>query len=54
LNDLWPDSLDVAELMIEYGDGLEFTIPEEAYRTMRSVEDAVEYIDAHLRQLKQS
>ena len=45
VDDLKADSLDVVELVMEFEDEFEITIPDEDYDKIRSVGDAVKYIE---------
>lgn len=44
VDDLKADSLDVVELVMEFEDEFEITIPDDDYEKIRTVGDAVEYI----------
>jgi acyl carrier protein len=44
VDDLKADSLDVVELVMEFEDEFEVTIPDEDYEKIRTVGDAVKYI----------
>ncbi len=44
VDDLKADSLDVVELVMEFEDEFEVTIPDEDYEKIRTVGDAVRYI----------
>ena len=46
VDDLKADSLDVVELVMEFEDEFEVTIPDEDYEKIQTVGDAVDYIDA--------
>lgn len=48
--DLEADSLDVVEMLMLLEEKYEITIPEEAAEEMKTVGDAVEYIEARLRE----
>lgn len=43
-DDLKADSLDVVELVMEFEDEFEVTIPDEDYEKIRTVGDAIKYI----------
>ncbi len=43
--DLKADSLDVVELVMEFEDEFEITIPDDDYEKIRTVGDAIDYID---------
>lgn len=43
--DLKADSLDVVELVMEFEDEFEITIPDDDYEKIRSVGDAINYIE---------
>ena len=45
VDDLKADSLDVVELVMEFEDEFEITIPDEDYEKIRTVGDAVTYIE---------
>lgn len=44
VDDLKADSLDVVELVMEFEDEFEITIPDEDYDKIRTVGDAIDYI----------
>ncbi|HUG90653.1 MAG TPA: acyl carrier protein [Planctomycetaceae bacterium] len=44
VDDLKADSLDVVELVMEFEDEFEITIPDEDYEKIRTVGDAIDYI----------
>ena len=44
VDDLKADSLDVVELVMEFEDEFNITIPDDDYEKIRTVGDAVEYI----------
>jgi acyl carrier protein len=44
IDDLKADSLDVVELVMEFEDEFEITIPDDDYEKIRTVGDAVDYI----------
>jgi acyl carrier protein len=46
VDDLKADSLDVVELVMEFEDEFEITIPDDDYEKIRTVGDAVDYIEA--------
>lgn len=46
VDDLKADSLDVVELVMRFEDTFGVTIPDEDYEKIRTVGDAVEYIEA--------
>ena len=46
VDDLKADSLDVVELVMEFEDEFEVTIPDEDYEKIQTVGDAIDYIDA--------
>jgi len=48
--DLEADSLDVVEMLMLLEEKYEITIPEEAAEEMKTVGEAVEYIEARLRE----
>lgn len=45
VDDLKADSLDVVELVMEFEDEFEVTIPDEDYEKIRTVGDAINYIE---------
>jgi acyl carrier protein len=45
VDDLKADSLDVVELVMEFEDEFEINIPDDDYDKIRTVGDAVDYID---------
>lgn len=45
VDDLKADSLDVVELVMEFEDEFEITIPDDDYEKIRTVGDAIEYIE---------
>ena len=45
VDDLKADSLDVVELVMEFEDQFEVTIPDDDYEKIRTVGDAVTYIE---------
>ena len=45
VDDLKADSLDVVELVMEFEDEFEITIPDDDYEKIRTVSDAVKYIE---------
>ncbi len=45
VDDLKADSLDVVELVMEFEDEFDITIPDDDYEKIRTVGDAIEYID---------
>jgi acyl carrier protein len=45
VDDLKADSLDVVELVMEFEDEFEITIPDDDYDKIRTVGDAITYID---------
>lgn len=45
VDDLKADSLDVVELVMEFEDNFEVTIPDEDYEKIRTVGDAITYIE---------
>ena len=45
VDDLKADSLDVVELVIEFEDEFEVTIPDDDYEKIKTVGDAISYID---------
>ena len=45
VDDLKADSLDVVELVMEFEDEFEITIPDDDYDKIRTVGDAIKYIE---------
>ncbi len=45
--DLKADSLDVVELVMEFEDEFKVTIPDEDYPKIKTVGDAIDYIQSH-------
>lgn len=45
VDDLKADSLDVVELVMEFEDEFEVTIPDDDYEKIRTVGDAIDYIE---------
>ncbi len=45
VDDLKADSLDVVELVMEFEDEFEITIPEDDYEKIRTVGNAIDYIE---------
>jgi len=45
VEDLKADSLDVVELVMEFEDEFDITIPDDDYEKIRTVGDAIEYIE---------
>lgn len=45
VDDLKADSLDVVELVMEFEDEFSITIPDEDYEKIRTVGDAIDYIN---------
>jgi acyl carrier protein len=45
VDDLKADSLDVVELVMEFEDAFEVTIPDEDYEKIKTVGDAITYIE---------
>ena len=48
VDDLKADSLDVVELVMEFEDAFEVTIPDDDYEKIRTVGDAVDYIEERI------
>ncbi len=49
-DDLEADSLDIVEMLMLLEEKFDMTIPEEAAEEMKTVKDAVEYIEAKLQE----
>jgi acyl carrier protein len=47
VNDLNADSLDIVELVMEFEDNFEMSIPDEEAEKIRTVGQAIDYITAH-------
>lgn len=47
VNDLNADSLDIVELVMEFEDNFEMSIPDEEAEKIRTVGQAIDYIVAH-------
>ncbi|TWF91363.1 acyl carrier protein [Kitasatospora viridis] len=47
VDDLGADSLDTVELVMAFEEGFDIEIPDEDAEKIRTVRDAVEYIDKH-------
>ena len=47
VNDLGADSLDTVELVMEFEEEFDITIPDEEAEKIQTVGQAIEYIDAH-------
>ena len=47
INDLGADSLDTVELVMEFEDAFDMNIPDEDAEKIRTVGDAVKYIEEH-------
>ena len=47
-NDLGADSLDTVELIMEFEKKFSITIPDTDSENIQTVEDAIEYIEAHI------
>ena len=47
INDLGADSLDTEELIMEFEDAFDMNIPDEEAEKIRTVGDAVKYIEEH-------
>jgi acyl carrier protein len=48
-NDLGADSLDMVELVMDFEKGFNFQIPEQEYENIKTVGDAVKYIQANVK-----
>ena len=46
--DLGADSLDTVELVMDLEEEFNITIPEEDQEKLRTVQDAIDYLDSHL------
>ena len=49
VDDLGADSLDIIELVMTFEEAFGIEIPDEAAEKIRTVQDAVEYVDAHIK-----
>ena len=47
-DDLGADSLDTVELVMDFEEVFNITIPEEDQEKLRTVHDAIEYLESHL------
>jgi len=47
IEDLKADSLDIVELVMEFEEEFDVTIPDEDYEKIRTVGDAIDYIEEH-------
>jgi acyl carrier protein len=47
VDDLGADSLDQVELVMAFEEGFDLEIPDEAAEKIRTVQDAIEYIEKH-------
>ena len=47
VDDLGADSLDQVELVMAFEEGFDLEIPDEAAEKIRTVQDAIDYIDRH-------
>jgi len=48
VNDLGADSLDTVELVMEFEDEFDISIPDEDAERIQTVGQAIEYVEAHL------
>ena len=48
-NDLGADSLDMVELVMDFEKGFNFQIPEQEYENIKTVGDAVKYIQTNVK-----
>jgi len=48
VNDLGADSLDTVELVMEFEDEFDISIPDEDAEKIQTVGQAIDYVDAHL------
>lgn len=48
INDLGADSLDIVDLVMSIEDEFEVEVPDEAVESMKTVDDAVKYIEDHM------
>jgi acyl carrier protein len=48
VKDLWVDSLDTVELVMEFEDEFDINIPDEDTEKIETVGQAIEYIEKHL------
>jgi acyl carrier protein len=54
VDDLGADSLDTVELVMAFEEAFDIEIPDEDAEKIRTVKDAVEYINAHAKGSKQA
>ena len=47
INDLGADSLDIVELVMEFEEAFDMSIPDEDAEKIRTVGDAIKYIEEH-------
>ncbi|MDR4508410.1 MAG: acyl carrier protein [Candidatus Brocadiaceae bacterium] len=47
INDMGADSLDTVELIMEFEDAFDMNIPDEEAEKIRTVGDAIKYIEEH-------
>jgi len=47
VDDLGADSLDIVELVMAFEEAFEIEIPDEAAEKIKTVKDAVDYVNAH-------
>jgi acyl carrier protein len=47
MDDLGADSLDTVELVMAFEEAFDIEIPDEAAEKIRTVQDAIAYVDAH-------
>jgi acyl carrier protein len=52
VDDLKADSLDVVELVMEFEDAFDITIPDEDYEKIKTVGDAITYIQDRIKEQK--
>ena len=48
VNDLGADSLDTVELVMDFEDEFDINIPEEEAEKIKTVGEAIDYVEAHL------
>jgi acyl carrier protein len=47
--DLGADSLDIVEVVMDFEDTFDIEIPDEAWESIKSVKDAIDYLEKHVK-----